>query len=133
MRVNFAVFINIVLSILLGIFIFNMLPFAEGVTCDAAKMQGIICDQSRSVLYRIILVLFIVTIVGAISWLGYKFRQSSPKFSALLLSCFPLVILIWLVGWLWSQVFSPNKPIYWDAFSLAGVALLLILASSNRP
>lgn len=75
-----------------------MLPFAEGVTCDAAKMQGIICDQSRSVLYRIILVLFIVTIVGAISWLGYKFRQSSPKFSALLLSCFPLVILIWLVG-----------------------------------
>lgn len=97
MRVNFAVFINIVLSILLGIFIFNMLPFAEGVTCDATKMQGIICDQSRSVLYRIILVLFIVTIVGAISWLGYKFRQSSPKFSALLLSCFPLVILIWLV------------------------------------
>ena len=91
-----ALALNAVIGLALALFYLNMLPFAEGVACDARRNAGLLCAEPSSPLFRGGIAALILAFVLTVSGLGYRNRLVRPKISAVLLCAVPVLLLGWV-------------------------------------
>ena len=91
-----ALTINAAIGVSFALFYFNMLPFAEGVACEARHRAAILCDEPTGVLLRGGMAVAILIFVLAISIPGYRCRIRRPRLSTALLCVVPVLLLVWI-------------------------------------
>lgn len=91
-----ALTLNAAIGVGLALFYFHMLPFAEGITCDARRSAGLLCAAPSSALLRGATGVLILIFVLMVSGLGYRARLQRPPLSAAQLCAVPVLILGWV-------------------------------------
>jgi hypothetical protein len=92
MRTRVLVGANALLAIGLVTFVWNMLPFAQGVLCDSFHLA---CSP-LSPLYLAIAALVPGLILLALAWIGAKLATRKPFWSDLALLLGPIALLSWV-------------------------------------